>query len=471
MHTNQMFPDTFLLQSDLACQLFEHVQSLPIIDYHSHLPVDVLAQNKPFTNLTELWIRGDHYKWRAMRLNGIPEALCSGAANDLDKFNAWAATAPMTLRNPLYHWSRLELSRYFGIKRELTPVTAEGIWDECDAMLQTPDCTPQAFLTRSNVQVLCTTDDPADSLAYHQMLREIPGFSAAVYPTFRPDAACVLNGTAAFLIWLDRLRAIVDHPINNLFGLLDALQRRHKDFHDVGCRISDHGLEMVDAVDCTQIQAEQLFNRLLAQESLDSQNLAKWRSYLMQRFAEWNRDRGWVMMLHLGALRNNNSNAFERIGLDTGCDSIGDFAQAQGLNRFLNALDKSDRLPKVILFNSNPRDNMVFATIAGNFFEDGVPGKVQYGPAWWFLDTESGIVDQFNALSSVGLAQHFIGMVTDSRSFLSFSRHEYFRRLLCNLYAADAHRGLLPMDAGRLANALQGICYTNASTYFQWEQP
>lgn len=463
-------PADFLLHSDLARELFERVRSLPIIDYHSHLPVDVLAQNRPFGNLTDLWIRGDHYKWRAMRLNGIPEALCSGAASDLNKFNAWAATAPMTLRNPLHHWSRLELSRYFGIERELTPATAQGIWEEVNALLQTPDFTPRALLTRSGVQVLCTTDDPADSLVHHQTLRASSGFSTAVYPTFRPDAACVMHGTATFLMWLDRLRAVVDHPIESLAGLLDALQRRHADFHEMGCRVSDHGLEMVDAVDCTRQQAQQLFNRLLAQESLDSTDLAKWRSYLMQRFAEWNQDRGWVMMLHLGALRNNNAKIFGRVGLDTGCDSIGDFAHAQGLNSFLNALDQSGRLPKVIIFNSNPRDNMVFATIAGNFFEDGVPGKVQYGPAWWFLDTAPGILDQFNALSSVGLAQRFVGMVTDSRSFLSFSRHEYFRRLLCNLYAEDARLGLLPMDVDRLADALQGICYTNACTYFQWER-
>lgn len=469
MDANKPLADEFLLQSRLACELYENVKALPIIDYHSHLPVDVLAKNRPFTNLTELWIRGDHYKWRAMRLNGIPEAMCSGQAIDLDKFKAWAATAPMTMRNPLFHWTRLELTRYFGIDRELTLTSASSIWEEANSLLQTPEFTPRALLTSSRVQVLCTTDDPADTLSNHKTLRADKNLQTAVYPTFRPDAACVLQGTEPFLAWLERLRAVVDQPISNLTGLLDALRSRHAAFHIMGCRVSDHGLESIDAVVCSERQAAQLFDRLLRGVTLNGHELMQWRSFMMQRFAEWNRDKGWVMMLHLGALRNNNARIFSRLGLDTGCDSIGDFSQAQGLNRFLNALDQADQLPKVILFNSNPRDNMVFATIAGNFFEDGVPGKVQYGPAWWFLDTAAGMTDQFNAMSSVGLAQRFVGMVTDSRSFLSFSRHEYFRRLVCNLYAEDARAGLLPGDTARLAEALEAICYSNACTFFNWE--
>lgn len=464
--------DDFLLRSDLARALYDRVKALPIVDYHSHLPVDVLAANRPFANLTELWIRGDHYKWRAMRLNGVPEAMCSGSAGDEDKFQAWAATAPLTLRNPLHHWTRLELQRYFGIERELTPATAQGIWDEANALLQTPAFTPRALLARSGVQILCTTDDPADALDHHEVLRADPSFEPAVYPTFRPDAACVLQGTAAFQSWLERLRATVGgQPITKLAALLDALMQRHADFHQLGCRLSDHGLESVDATDCDEQGAARLFDRLLDGQTLAHEELAQWRGFLMRRFAEWNHARGWVMMLHLGALRNNNARIFGRVGLDTGCDSIGDFAQAQGLNRFLSALDLAETLPKVILFNSNPRDNLVFATIAGNFFEDGVPGKVQYGPAWWFLDTAAGMLAQFDAMSSVGLAQRFVGMVTDSRSFLSFSRHEYFRRLMCNLYADDALAGLLPMDTDRLAGALEAICHANACAYFYWEGP
>jgi glucuronate isomerase len=443
---------------------------LPIIDYHSHLSAELIAQNKPFANLSELWIVGDHYKWRAMRGNGIAEHFCSGTASDFEKFTAWAETAPITLRNPLFHWNQIELWRYFGIARELTPNSALGIWEETNELLKTQDYFPRGLLTRNRVQVLCTTDDPADDLVHHRALREDESFSTAVYPTFRPDAACVLNGTSNFLLWLDRLRASVDRPIANLSDLLDALNLRHAVFHDMGCRVSDHGLESIDAVNCTEPQAAQLFDRLLRGSELDTAQLMQWRSFMMQRFAEWGKARGWVMMLHLGALRNGNSRIYGRLGADTGCDSIGDFSQAQGLARFLDALDSSNRLPKVILFNSNPRDNLVFATIAGNFFEDGVPGKVQCGPAWWFLDSASGMTDQFNAMSSVGLAQHFVGMVTDSRSFLSFSRHEYFRRLVCGLYARDARAGLIPKTDSRLELALEDICYRNACTYFNWER-
>lgn len=460
----------FLLNSELAVELYNRIRDLPIIDYHSHLSAQKIAKNRSFTNLTELWVSGDHYKWRAMRLNGMPEAVCGGDAADVDKFMAWAETAPMTMRNPLFHWTRLELSRYFGIDRELTTASAADIWEETNALLQTPEFRPRALLTRSRVRVLCTTDDPADTLANHEALRVDAGFATAVYPTFRPDAACLPQGTRIFLAWLDRLRAVIDRPINQLNDLLDALHSRHCDFHALGCRSSDHGLESIDAVACSDAQASRLFDRLLSGHTLNSGDILQWRSFMMQRFAEWNRASGWVMMLHLGASRDNNRKVFARLGPDSGCDSIGDFAQAQGLNRFLNALDQAAQLPKVILFNSNPRDNMVFATIAGNFFEDGVQAKIQYGPAWWFLDTAQGMLDQLNAMSAVGLAQHFVGMVTDSRSFLSFSRHEYFRRLVCNLYADDALRGLLPMDADRLAQALESVCYLNARSYFNWEK-
>ena len=465
----KVLSDDFLLSSNLARELFDAVFTLPIVDYHSHLPVDVLASNKPFENLTELWISGDHYKWRAMRLNGVPEAMCSGSGDDYEKFQAWAATAPMTLRNPLHHWSRIELQRYFGIEQELTPSTSQDIWDEANALLNTVDFTPRALLTRSRVKILCTTDDPADALTHHAALRADDSFDTAVYPTFRPDAALVPQGMDAFQSWLDRLRATSNLSIINLSGLLDALKQRHSAFHELGCRISDHGLECVDATDCDRQTAVDLFGRLLEGKMLSGEKLAQWRGFMMRQFAEWNHAQGWVMLLHLGALRNNNAKVFAQSGLDAGCDSIGDFSQAQGLNRFLSSLDQDDILPKVIIFNSNPSDNLVFATIAGNFFEDGIPGKVQYGPAWWFLDTIAGIRAQFDEMSSVGLAQRFVGMVTDSRSFLSFSRHEYFRRLMCNLYASDALAGLLPMDKSRLVNVLQAICHTNACDYFDWE--
>ena len=464
-----VFSDEFLLPSPLSRELYAQVGGLPIIDYHSHLPVDVLAANQPFENLTQLWIRGDHYKWRAMRLNGVPERLCSGEGNDRDKFQAWAATMPRTLRNPLHHWGCLELHRHFGIAQELTPDTAEEIWHTANALLATDAFRPLSLLEKWGVEILCTTDDPADDLRHHRQLREHGAHTTRIYPTFRPDAACCLHGPATFRRWVARLEAAAEHDIHDLAGLIDALRLRHDAFHALGCRLSDHGLETIDSHDCTAAEAQEIFSRLMRDQEVSSLELQKWRAFLMRTFAEWNHERGWVMMLHLGALRNNNSRMFAHLGLDTGCDSIGDFSHASGLNRFLDHLDSAGTLPRTILFNSNPRDNLVFATIAGNFFEDGVPGKVQYGPAWWFLDQGEGIRAQFDALCQVGLAHHFVGMVTDSRSFLSFSRHEYFRRIVCGLYAEEALAGLLPQDAGRLADTLTGICHRNARHYFDWE--
>ena len=464
-----LFGENFLLKSQLAENIYRQVTHLPIVDYHSHLPVEVIAKNKSFENLTELWIQGDHYKWRAMRLNGVPESLCSGSGQEFQRFKAWAETLPLTLRNPIYHWSHLELRQYFGIHGELNSESALSVWHEVNEQLKTPDFTPKAILKRSGVQILCTTDDPADSLEHHAALREDDRFDVSVFPTFRPDSACALNGISMFQGWLDRLRKITNLSIANLSGLLDALKLRHEAFHLQGCRISDHGLECLANAECNEQEASNLFAQLLKGSTLNPEDLAKWQVFLMRQFAEWNHEKGWTMMLHLGAMRNNNSRVFSKLGLDSGCDSVGDYSQARGLNSFLNSLDHAQRLPKVILFNSNPRDNLLFATIAGNFFEDGVPGKVQYGPAWWFLDTASGITSQFDAMSSVGLAHRFVGMVTDSRCFLSFSRHDYFRRLICNLYAKDAIEGSLPLDEGRLAKSLTAICHQNALNYFGWD--
>jgi len=461
--------ENLLLQSNFAIDLYTRLATLPIIDYHSHLSVERLASNTNFKNLTDIWIRGDHYKWRAMRLNGMPESVCSGTASDEDKYKAWASTAPLTLRNPLFHWNCLELRLNFSIDRELSPTTAQGIWEEANALLRTEDFRPMALLKRARVKVLCTTDDPADDLRHHIALRLNQTTETHVYPTFRPDAACNLQGGTAFRMWIERLAAVANSEIKNLTTFLTALRSRHDEFHRLGCRVSDHGLESIDAQGCSESAAEFLFASLLKGGELDQEQMEQWRSFLMQRIGEWNHERGWVMMLHLGAQRNNNNRIYSRVGLDNGCDSIGDFSHGRGLNRFLNSLDKAGKLPKVILFNSNPRDNLLFATIAGNFFEDGVPGKVQYGPAWWFLDTSNGIKDQFDALSAVCLAHRFVGMVTDSRSFLSFSRHDYFRRLICNAYASDALAGLIPQDIDRLVTSLEGIFYQNAWDYFDWE--
>jgi glucuronate isomerase len=461
--------DDFLLDSDLARQLYDQCASLPIVDYHSHLPADRLASDEPFANLTDIWIRHDHYKWRAMRLNGVPERLCSGDGSDREKFDAWAATLPMAMRNPLHHWSALEL-RELGVTNELTPATAPKIWEHTNTQLGSAAFRPRAILARHKVKVVCTTDDPADDLRHHRTLRQETGLGFRVFPTYRPDAALAIHGPKPFTQWLDRLRKTTDTDIGDLDSLLAALEKRHDAFHELGCRLSDHGLDHCYPADATDADAARVFGALRRGKAVTPADMELWRAYLMRAFAAWDREKGWVMMLHLGALRNNNTRMHRRAGLDSGCDSIGDFPQARRLNAFLDSLDVQDRLPKTILFNSNPRDNLLFATIAGNFFEDGVVGKVQHGPAWWFLDTAQGIADQFDALSRVGLARHFVGMVTDSRSFMSFSRHEYFRRILASMVARDVAAGIIPDDSARLQEFMRAVTYENARTWFAWER-
>jgi len=464
-----VFSDDFLLHSTFARKLYSRISRLPIIDYHGHLRVDLLASNEPFKNLTDIWIRGDHYKWRLMRLNGVPERYCSGDASDEEKFEAWARTLPFAIRNPIFHWSCRELLHYFGIDSELTPENAWTIWGKANELLKTEALRPRGILSLMNVEILCTTDDPADDLCHHIALRNDSSFGVRVYPTYRPDAALHLNDSASFCVWVMRLSKAADIYIHDLTSFIEALRQRHGAFHAVGCRISDHGLERAYAEPCSQAEATKLFSQMLCSKTPSTAALDQWRGYLMRQFAEWNHERGWVMMLHLGALRNNNTRMFTRIGIDTGCDSIGDFSHAWAVNRFLDALDATGHLPKTILFNSNPCDNLLFATIAANFFEDGVAGKVQYGPAWWFLDTAPGIRQHFNALSFVGLSHQFVGMVADSRSFFSLSRHDYFRRVLCDLYAEDVALGVLPANESRLAGELEAIFYRNARKYFNWE--
>lgn len=462
---SSIFHDDFLLESTLATDLYRATRGLPIVDYHSHLPVETLAANRPFANLADIWIRGDHYKWRAMRLNGVPERFCSGDASDSEKFQAWAATLPMTLRNPLYHWSALELKQYFGIDTLLTPDTAATIWEQANTLLATDAYRPRELLQKMKVEILCTTDDPADSLEQHQRIKA-DGFEVAVLPTFRPDAALTIADRPLFGAWLQRLAERTETDIASFDDLLAALRMRHDAFGAAGCRMSDHGLERCHVEPCSEAEMRRIFNDFMGDVELDSLDIERWRSFLMREFARWNHEKGWTMLLHLGAARNNNLNIFNTIGRDAGCDSIGDFDHGHRLNKFLSELDAEGRLPKTVLFNSNPRDNLLFATITGNFFEDGVPGKVQFGPAWWFLDTAQGIIDQLNALSQVGLFSRFIGMVTDSRSFLSFTRHDYFRRLVCNMLGEDVRRGLIPDDRAVLEDLLQGVFYRNARQYF-----
>jgi len=456
--------DDLFLKSDLAKQLFRATGALPIVDYHSHLPADVIASNSPFEDVADVWIRGDHYKWRAMRLNGVHERLCSGDASGREKFDAWARTLPSAIRNPLYHWSLLELKRYFGIDRPLAPQNAEAIWSEVNSLLASPGFRPRDLLLKMKVEVLCTTDDPADSLEHHRLLLN-DGFPVRVLPTFRPDHALAIDDPERFHAWLGRLAECTDTDIDRFAAFHAALRLRHDEFARMGCRFSDHGLERCYVAPASLSDMERIFQATLQRRAVGASDVEAWRSFLMLEFGRWNREKGWTMLLHLGAGRNNNMRVLRSVGRDAGCDSIGDFEQARNLNAFLATLDDEGNLPRTVLFNSNPRDNLLFATIAGNFFEDGVVGKVQYGPAWWFLDTADGIRDQINALSQVGLLSTFIGMVTDSRSFLSFVRHEYFRRIVCDMIADDVIQGLVPGPAHQLETMLERVFYRNARDY------
>ena len=464
-----VFSDDFLLNSTTARTIYGLISSLPIIDYHGHLRVDLLASNAPFKNLADIWILGDHYKWRIMRLNGVPERYCSGDASDEDKFEAWARTLPTAIRNPIFHWSCRELLHYFGIQCELTSENAWTVWGKANELLKTGELRPRGILSKMNVEILCTTDDPVDDLRHHFALRSDPSFGVRIYPTYRPDAALHIDDTVSFRGWVTRFSTAADVHIHDLTSFLEALRQRHDFFHAAGCRISDHGLEQAYAEPCSLLEARRLFSQILCGKTRSTAVFDRWRGFLMRQFAEWDHERGWVMLLHLGVLRNNNTRMFSRIGIDTGCDSIGDFSHARAINRFLDALDTAGQLPKTVLFNSNPSDNLMFATIAANFFEDGVVGKVRFGPAWWFLDTAHGIRQNFNALSLAGLSHQFVGMVSDSRSFSSLSRHDYFRRVICNLYAEDISSGLLAASESRLAGTLEAIFYRNAQEYFNWE--
>ena len=458
------FNSDFLLETDFAKILFESSSSLPIVDYHSHLPVELIANNKNFENITDIWIRGDHYKWRAMRLNGVPEALCSGDSNDWEKFEAWANTLPSTIRNPLYHWSKLELKYYFDIEEGLNPGNARAIWEKSNEQLKLDSHRPRELLKLANVEVLCTTDDPADSLEHHKKIKS-DSCEVKVLPTFRPDVALMIDEPLVFKDWIVRLSKRANKEISNFTSFIEALKLRHDAFANAGCCFSDHGIERCYSDMCSDADAKRIFNKHLNNEAISLIDVNLWRSYLMYEFARWGHEKNWTMLLHIGAIRNNNSRLFKKVGRDVGCDSIGDFEHARSLNLFLGSLDSEERLPKTVLFNSNPRDNLLFASVIGNFFEDGVIGKVQYGPSWWFLDTSAGISKQINALSQVGLLSNFIGMVTDSRSFMSFTRHDYFRRVVCNIIGKDIQCGLIDEDISQLKSMLKKMFYTNALKY------
>jgi len=457
----------FLLGNEPARKLYHrHAELQPIIDYHNHLSPGQIAANHQFGDLTELWLSGDHYKWRALRANGVSERFITGDASPEEKFRAWAATVPYTLRNPLYHWTHLELARHFGINELLDVGTADRVWREANTQL--PSLRVHDLLERHQVRVLCTTDDPADSLDHHRAIRESK-LKTRVYPTFRPDKALHIRQPSAFNAWRERLEQATAGPIKTFDDFLSALKKRHDEFHAAGCRASDHGLETCPASPCSHAQAGHIFNAARAGNVCSPEEYSAYASFLMLEFGRWNASRGWALQLHLGALRNNNSRLLGSLGPDTGFDSIGDFPQASALAAYLNALDDTNELPRTILYNLNPADNYIFAAMTGNFQDGVMPGKVQLGGSWWFLDQKEGIEWQLNALSNLGLLRRFVGMVTDSRCFLSFPRHEYFRRVLCNLLGQGVVAGELPSDLPLIGKMVEEICFTNVRDYFGFE--
>jgi glucuronate isomerase len=462
--------DDFLLQTETARHLYhEHAAPQPIIDYHCHLPPDQIAQNRQFDNITQIWLYGDHYKWRAMRANGVNERFITGDASDWEKFEKWAKTVPYTMRNPLYHWTHLELRRYFGITELLNKDSARRIFDQCNALLQTPEYSVQGLLRKMNVKVVCTTDDPADSLEYHQQIAG-QDLSTLVLPTFRADKSMTPEA-ADYRAYLDRLGAAAGVAITTFADLQAALRQRHDFFASLGCRLSDHGLEQIYAADYTSEEIEAIFTQALAGAILSEEDIIQFKSAMLIFLAELDWEKGWTQQFHLGALRNNNSRALRQLGPDTGWDSIGDFSQGRGLSRFLDRLDNQDKLTKTIIYNLNPADNDLIATMTGNFNDGSVAGKVQFGSGWWFLDQKDGMEKQMNALSNMGLLSRFVGMLTDSRSFLSFPRHEYFRRILCNLLGRDVEEGELPAEElSWIGQLVENISYGNANSYFGFEK-
>ncbi|MBC7913548.1 MAG: glucuronate isomerase [Pyrinomonadaceae bacterium] len=456
----------FLLNTETAKQLYhEYAKDMPIIDYHNHLIPDQIANDITFENLTQVWLYGDHYKWRAMRTNGIDEAYITGNKSDYEKFEKWAETVPYTLRNPLYHWTHLELQRYFNVHELLDGKSARRIYEECTAKLQTKEYSVQELLKMRKVEAVCTTDDPIDSLEWHQKIVK-DGSDITVRPAFRPDKAMAADDVAGLNSYINKLEAVTDTSIGDFDTYLSALKKRHDYFSANGCSISDHGLEQIYAEDYTDEEIKAIFAKIRANQTITYQEVLKFKSAMLIHFAVWDHEKGWVQQFHLGALRNNNTRMLTQLGPDTGWDSIGDFSQARQISKFLNKLDTDNKLAKTILYNLNPADNELMATMIGNYNDGSVAGKVQWGSGWWFLDQKDGMVKQMNALSNMGLLSKFVGMLTDSRSFLSYPRHEYFRRLLCNLLGDDVENGELPADIEWLGKVVKDICYYNAKNYF-----
>lgn len=456
--------ENFLLSTETARHLYHDVAAQqPILDYHTHLPPDEIRHNHRWNNLTDIWLRHDHYKWRAMRANGIPESHITGNASDREKFDAWAATIPHTLRNPLYDWTHLELRRAFGIETLLSPKTADQIWEQANERLAEADFSAQGLLEKFNVVGVGTTDDPCDTLEHHAA-HNASGHRTKVYPTFRPDKALAVDRPAFFNAWISQLAGVVGADIRTTDALLAALKERHHFFHKSGARLSDHGLGSLHGRPCSHEEGNRILANTLKGEAASQEETAAFTALIMQNAAQWNAQRDWTMQLHLNPLRNPNSRRFQELGPDSGFDSIGDLPQA-GVLEFLDLLDKDSQLPKTILYTLNPRENPFFAAGAGSFCEAPVPGKVQLGAAWWFNDTKQGILAHLDAVSSLGLLSRFLGFLTDSRSFLSYPRHEYFRRILCELIGSEAESGQLPDDGQLLESLVKNLSYQNCQDY------
>ena len=461
--------EDFLLQSPTAQTLYhEFAAKQPIIDYHNHLVPEQIAEDKQFDNITQIWLYGDHYKWRAMRAHGVDEKYITGNASDEEKFMKWAETVPYTMRNPLYHWTHLELQRYFGVTELLNKDSAKRIYDHCSALLRTKEYSVRNLLLKMNVKALCTTDDPIDNLSYHKQIAA-SGFTIKVLPTFRPDKAMGVDDEIVFVEYVNALAKAAGQTIRNLADYKAAIKSRHDFFHEAGCRLSDHGLEHIYAEEFTNEEIELIFDRLITGKLISKKEKWQFKSAMLVYFAHLDHARGWTQQFHLGAIRNNNARLLGALGPDTGFDSIGDFEQARPLSAFLNHLDSTNQLAKTILYNLNPRDNELLATMTGNFQDGTIVGKMQFGSGWWFLDQKDGMEKQINALSNMGMLSHFVGMLTDSRSFLSFPRHEYFRRILCNLLGQDVENGELPADIAWLGKLVEDISYKNASSFFNFE--
>ena len=461
--------DDFLLSGNAARRLyFEYVKDLPIIDFHCHLEPALLANNHQFQDISEVWLNGDHYKWRAMRANGIDEKYITGSASSTEKFTKWAETVPYTLRNPLYHWTHLELKRYFGVDELLSGTNAQEIFEKTSSALQAPSMSAQGLVHHSKVEVLCTTDVPADDLRYHKACTE-QDLPFSVLPTFRPDAFFEVENQENWIHDIEKLELATNSSIETYADLIAALERRMDYFHDHGCRLSDHGFQAIFSGDYNEDQAALAFKRMRSVSPVDQNQVESFKTHLLFTLCAAYAERGWTQQFHLGALRNTNSRKLRELGPDTGYDSMGDFSQAQTMMQLFNRLEEANSLTKTILYNLNPADNELFATMAGNYNDGSIPGKIQYGSGWWFLDQKDGMEKQMNALSNMGLISRFVGMLTDSRSFLSYPRHEYFRRTLCNLFGQDMEQGLLPMDYNWIGKVVQDISYHNARSYFNFE--